>query len=453
MTASNTEPTGWANTQNHSFCAPTADRTRGIVPVQTRGYRAPYPSHNPPADSRTKLAQLGSLPAHGRSGSSRSNPARALSGGPYQSDKRLGRVTSLESRTDPLASGRSPTVSAFARLAAQQERTARSGQRTGMIAVGLTIASAVVVGPGPGAQDRCQVDGGVQGVGVVLAQDPAAAVQGVLGQVTRGRNLAQGAQGGSEVISARQGGGVVLPQDPVAAVQGVLVQVVVARTWPRARRSAARFSAVVRVAGWSRPRTRRRRSRTSWCRSSAACSSPRARRSLPRLFAQASVLAGWSSPRDPAQPVEGVLVQVAELPVALAQGAQVGGGQVTARSARCRGGPGPGTRRRRSRLSWSRSRAARTSPRKGSGCSRRSLAVVKVLRDGPGPRCGGGGPRVSWSRSRACAQRPSRRQRPAEVVSRSPGCARDPAPSRSRHCWRRWLARSKAVRVSPRASR
>ena len=89
----------------------------------------------------------------------------------------------------------------------------------------MTIASAVVVGPGPGAQVGSQVIGGGQGVGVVLAQDSAAAVQGVLVQVAGGPYLAQGAQVGGQVLRGSQGVGVVLTQDPAAAVQDVLAQV------------------------------------------------------------------------------------------------------------------------------------------------------------------------------------------------------------------------------------
>jgi hypothetical protein len=60
---------------------------------------------------------------------------------------------------------------------------------------------------------------------VVLAQDPAAAVQGVPIQVAGGTHLAQGAQVGGQVMRGGQGGGMVPAQDLAQAVQGVLVQV------------------------------------------------------------------------------------------------------------------------------------------------------------------------------------------------------------------------------------
>src|SRR3974377_96648 len=94
-----------------------------------------------------------------------------------------------------------------------------------MIAVGSMRASGVIVPLGQGAQVGGQVFRGGQGVGVVLAQDPAAAVQGVLAQVAGGLQVAQRPQVGGQVFRGGQGVGVVLAQDPVAAVQGVLVQV------------------------------------------------------------------------------------------------------------------------------------------------------------------------------------------------------------------------------------
>ena len=60
---------------------------------------------------------------------------------------------------------------------------------------------------------------------MVLAQHPAAAVQGVLVQVAGGLHLPQLAQVDGEVIGGDQGVGVVLAQHPALAVQGVLVQV------------------------------------------------------------------------------------------------------------------------------------------------------------------------------------------------------------------------------------
>ena len=64
-----------------------------------------------------------------------------------------------------------------------------------------------------------------QSAGVVLAQDPAAAVQGVLVQVAGGLHLAQRRAGRWPGYSRRPRCRVVLAQDPAAAVQGVLVQV------------------------------------------------------------------------------------------------------------------------------------------------------------------------------------------------------------------------------------
>src|SRR2546421_69078 len=75
------------------------------------------------------------------------------------------------------------------------------------------------------AQVDGQVAGGGQGVGVVLAQDGAAAVEGVLIQVPGGLYSAEFAQ----VVSQDGGGGqsvaVVLAQDAAVTVEGVLVQV------------------------------------------------------------------------------------------------------------------------------------------------------------------------------------------------------------------------------------
>ena len=60
---------------------------------------------------------------------------------------------------------------------------------------------------------------------MVVAQDPAAAVQGVLVQVAGGLHLPQLAQVDGEVAGGVQGVGVVVAEDPAAAGEGVLVQV------------------------------------------------------------------------------------------------------------------------------------------------------------------------------------------------------------------------------------
>ena len=242
-------------------------------------------------------------------------------------------------------------------------RRQRSRESWSQVTRGLHLAQV--------AQAVREVMRGCQGGGVVLAQDPAAAVQGVLGQVAGGPEIAQGAQVGGQVLRGSQGGGVVLAQDQAAAVEVVLVQ------------GRARLAAPLGPAGHFPGYSRRR-------------ASP-----------------GWSSPWDPALPVEGVLVQVAggfELaqdaqdPRPVPGGAQ-GVGVVLAE----------GTWRRRSRLSWSRSRAARTSPRRLRVLAR-SLAVVKVA-GWSWPKMRRRRSRVSWARSRACARVASRLQRPAEVVS------------------------------------
>ena len=75
------------------------------------------------------------------------------------------------------------------------------------------------------AANNGEVIGGCQGIGVVGAQDPAVAVQGVLVQVASGLDLAQLAQADGQIVGGVQGVGVVLPQHPAAAVQGVPVQV------------------------------------------------------------------------------------------------------------------------------------------------------------------------------------------------------------------------------------
>ena len=85
------------------------------------------------------------------------------------------------------------------------------------VAGGLDLAERAQVGG--------QVVGGVQGVGVVVAQDAAAAVEGVVVQVAGGLDLAERAQVVGQVVGGVQGVGVVLAQDAAAAVQGVVVQV------------------------------------------------------------------------------------------------------------------------------------------------------------------------------------------------------------------------------------
>ena len=57
------------------------------------------------------------------------------------------------------------------------------------------------------------------------------------------------AQIGGQVVRGVQGVGVVVAQHPAAALQGVLVQVAGGPTWPSSRRSAARLCAECRVSG------------------------------------------------------------------------------------------------------------------------------------------------------------------------------------------------------------
>jgi hypothetical protein len=76
----------------------------------------------------------------------------------------------------------------------------RAGPRAWMIAGLLTAAPGVVVRFGQGAQVGSQVLGGGQGVGVVFAEGPAAAVQGVLVKVAGGLHFTQGAQVGGQVM-------------------------------------------------------------------------------------------------------------------------------------------------------------------------------------------------------------------------------------------------------------
>src|SRR5262249_5328627 len=78
---------------------------------------------------------------------------------------------------------------------------------------------------GQRAQVGGEIGGGGQRVGVVLAQDAAAAVEGVLVQVAGGLELAQRAQVGGQVAGGGQRVGVVLAQDAAAAVEGVVGQV------------------------------------------------------------------------------------------------------------------------------------------------------------------------------------------------------------------------------------
>ena len=62
----------------------------------------------------------------------------------------------------------------------------------------------------------------MQGVGVVLAEDPAAAGEGVLVELPGLLVVAQRPQDEAEVAGRAQGGGVVLAEDPAAAGEGVL---------------------------------------------------------------------------------------------------------------------------------------------------------------------------------------------------------------------------------------
>ena len=113
------------------------------------------------------------------------------------------------------------------------------------------------------------------GVGVVLAQDAAAAGQGIFGQLPGRLLLADPAQAHDEVVGGGQGVGVVLAQDAAAAGQGVFAQLPGRLVLLTARRLMARPWAEARVSGWSSPRTRRRRARVSSPSSRAAWYSPR----------------------------------------------------------------------------------------------------------------------------------------------------------------------------------
>jgi len=65
-------------------------------------------------------------------------------------------------------------------------------------------ASGVIIRLAQGAQVDDQVSRGAQGAGVVLAQDPAAAVQGVLGQVAGFGVATQPLERPVEVVCDRQ---------------------------------------------------------------------------------------------------------------------------------------------------------------------------------------------------------------------------------------------------------
>src|SRR5215467_9572336 len=75
------------------------------------------------------------------------------------------------------------------------------------------------------AQVNGQVASRGEGVGVVIAKDPAAPVQGVLIKVTSGLDVPERAQVGRQVASRGEGVGVVFAHDPAAPVQRVLVKV------------------------------------------------------------------------------------------------------------------------------------------------------------------------------------------------------------------------------------
>jgi hypothetical protein len=70
-----------------------------------------------------------------------------------------------------------------------------------------------------------EVAGGAQGVGVVGAQHPALAVQGVLVQLAGRLHLPQIPQIGGEVAGGAEGVGVVSAQDLAAAVQRGVVKI------------------------------------------------------------------------------------------------------------------------------------------------------------------------------------------------------------------------------------
>src|SRR5215472_6810727 len=87
------------------------------------------------------------------------------------------------------------------------------------------MSSGFVTGFLQRAQVFGEVAGGPQSLGVVVAQDVAAAVEGVLVQVAGGLQVPELEQVGGEVAGGGQSVGVVVAQDVAAAVEGVLVQV------------------------------------------------------------------------------------------------------------------------------------------------------------------------------------------------------------------------------------
>ena len=172
--------------------------------------------------------------------------------------------------------------------------------------------------PADPLQAEGEVVGGGQGVGVVLAQDAAAAGQGVFVQLPGRLALADPMQADGQAVErrpgcrggprpARGGGGPgclgLLPGPPGTRRgdqrwrPGCWREVRAPGCPPTARRLMARPSAEARVPGWSSPRTRRRRARVSSSSSRAAWYSPAARRLTARPLAAVRV-SGWSSPRS-----------------------------------------------------------------------------------------------------------------------------------------------------------
>ena len=288
--------------------------------------------------------------------------------------------------------------------------------------------------------------------------------------------------------SRRQGVGVVLAEDPAAAGQGVLVQVAGGLHLPLPCRSPARFLAERKVSGWSSPRTRRRRSRVSWSRSRAACTSPSSRRSAARLAGGGQGV-GVVLAQDPAAAVQGVLVQV------------TGGldlAQLRRSTARllaapgCRGGPRPGPgacgpgcpgagRGRPAPRPVAQVGGQVSGGGQGVGvvlAQDPALAVQGVLvqvagglhfaqlaqvdgeeagggpgcRGGPRPGPGGGGPGCPGPGRGLRRSGPSTGA-PRLGSARSPGCARGHRRAGRATAGSSSLARSWPVRVSPRASR
>ena len=115
----------------------------------------------------------------------------------------------------------------------------------------------------------------------------------------------------------------VVAQDPAAAGEGVLVEGAGLLVLAQRAQVAARLLAELRVSGWSSPRTRRRRVRVSSSRARACSCSPSAARSVARLLGRAEGV-GVVVAEDPAAAGEGVLVEGAGLLV-LTQRAQVDG--------------------------------------------------------------------------------------------------------------------------------